>query len=279
MCWPEPRPGLLCVATAGQRTLPSWPRAGGRARFGVEEREGALCPQPGQVGPRVPGEGQIKVQIWVGEQIKETPGGDGGSASPITTYRAECTASSPFQEDASLVPHGLGGWAGEQRPGGWSEAPRAAAPLGGTVVEGLSSAPGGCPPRVPPPPASTPQVLTPSEAVRSLWRPGTQVAGVGAGGFVQPEKELPPPQAAPPWDPVWPGAGGLGFVGPESHMVEGPGGGAGTGHLAALPGPGRKAAPGPDTEALESGRTSPVPSPNQQLNCRGNVTAPSTPTP
>lgn len=56
------------------------------------------------------------MQIWVGEQIKETPAGRWGeSAAPTTTCRAlsppegaEGTASSHSQEDPSLVPHGLG---------------------------------------------------------------------------------------------------------------------------------------------------------------------------
>lgn len=81
--WP-PLASAPSLPGPGQAAVPAlgWRRE--------RETEGALCPQQGQVGPRVPREGQIKVQIWVGEQIKETPGGDGGSASP-TTYRAEST--------------------------------------------------------------------------------------------------------------------------------------------------------------------------------------------
>lgn len=94
----------------------------------------------------------------------------------------------------------LVGWAGgegEQRPGGWSEAPRAAVPLGGTVVEELSSAPGGCPPRVPPPRPPPPRCPPLLEAVRSLWRPGTHVAGLGAGGLRAAWEGAPPTPGRP----------------------------------------------------------------------------------
>lgn len=85
LCWPEPRSGLLCAATASPAgpaaPLPAWPRVGGRVHYGVEEREEdraspSVHSQDGWAClPRVPRDGQIKVQIWVGEKIKETPDG------------------------------------------------------------------------------------------------------------------------------------------------------------------------------------------------------------
>lgn len=116
-------------------------------------------------------------------------------------------------------------------------------------MEGLSSAPGGCPPRVPPP--RSPPL---PEAVRSIWRPGTHVAGLGGGGQEAPcslgRSPPPPPQATSPWDPMWPGAGGLGSVGPESHT------GGGPGRQSRVRAPGNAAG----TQDCEGGR-SPVPSP------------------
>lgn len=201
---------------------------------------------------------------------------EGGVSLATTTCRAlsppegvEDAASSQFQEDSSLVPHGQGAGGGEQRQGGWSEASRATAPLSAGPGLGGRDSDGGTE-------LSSRWLPTQGPRPPGLHLPGAhpfwKLSDLSLEARHTRRKEPPSPTGAPCGQAL----GSLGF-GVRSHTRwRGPGGGAGTGHhLAAL--------------TLEEGspwiRTRRpwrvatgalfLP-PNQQLNCRGNVAAAST---
>nr|KAF6280309.1 hypothetical protein mPipKuh1_010229 [Pipistrellus kuhlii] len=191
--WPAERPGFL--APAGP--CPLW---GG----GERGRQGALRPSAARTEARGPQGGQIKVQIWVGEQIKETPRGDGGSASPSTTCRAPSPPEgaegtpplTPRRTHVwSLLGRGGGGGGGRARGQVAGLKPQRRSPFGhrtpaGTAVEGLSSAPapshpGSCPP----------SSLHPFRKLPDLSGGQAQVGG-GDGGQEAPRSlgRSPPPR-------------------------------------------------------------------------------------